>query len=87
MIGDIIDSGGGTLVASYQMAGDVGAVVGPVAAGFLVDSASYAAAFGLAAAVLTGAAVLGFISPETRPGGQARTPAGQAVSGPDPRVR
>jgi MFS family permease len=48
MIGDIIDSGGGTLVASYQMAGDVGAVVGPVAAGFLVDSASYAAAFGLA---------------------------------------
>jgi len=87
MIGDIIDSGGGTLVAAYQMAGDVGAVVGPVAAGFLVDSASYAVAFGLAAAVLSGAAVLGFISPETRPGSQARTPAGQAVSRPDPRVR
>jgi MFS family permease len=81
MIGDIIDSGGGTLVAAYQMAGDVGAVVGPVAAGFLVDSASYAVAFGLAAAVLSGAAVLGFISPETRPGGQARTPAGQAPIG------
>jgi len=76
MIGDIIDSGGGTLVASYQMAGDVGAVVGPVAGGFLVDSASYAAAFGLAAAVLSGAAILGFISPETRPGSQARTPPG-----------
>ena len=71
MIGDIIDSGGGTLVASYQMAGDVGSVVGPVAGGFLVDSASYAAAFGLAAAVLSGAAVLGFISPETRPDGEA----------------
>ena len=82
MIGDIIDRGGGTLVASYQMAGDVGSVVGPVAGGLLVDSASYAAAFGLAAAVLSGAAALGFLSPETMPGGQARAPAGPAVGGP-----
>jgi DHA1 family multidrug resistance protein-like MFS transporter len=67
MIGDIIDNGGGTLVASYQMAGDVGSVVGPVAGGFLVDTASYAAAFGLAAVVLAAAAVLGLVSPETRP--------------------
>ena len=63
------------------MAGDVGSVVGPVAGGFLVDSVSYAAAFGLAAVVLIGAAALGFISPETRPGGSAMPPAGQAVSG------
>jgi MFS transporter, DHA1 family, multidrug resistance protein len=69
MIGDIIGRGGGTLVASYQMAGDVGCVVGPVAGGLLVDSASYGAAFGLAAAVLVGAAALGFLSPETRPPG------------------
>jgi MFS transporter, DHA1 family, multidrug resistance protein len=74
MIGDIIDGDGGTVVASYQMAGDVGAVVGPVAGGFLVDSASYGAAFGLAAAVLGGAAVLGLASPETRAGGPARPP-------------
>jgi len=80
MIGDIIDRGGGTLVASYQMAGDVGCVVGPVAGGFLVDSASYAAAFGLAAAVLGGAAALGFVSPETAPAARAVT-----VSGPDSR--
>ena len=79
MIGDIIDDGGGTLVASYQMAGDVGSVAGPIAGGFLVDSASYGAAFGLAAAVLAAAAALGFISPETRPDGHARPPAGQAV--------
>jgi MFS family permease len=85
MIGDIIGRGGGTLVASYQMAGDVGSVVGPVAGGLLVDSASYAAAFGLAAAVLSGAAALGFVSRETRPGGQARAPAGPAVGGPDSR--
>ncbi len=86
MIGDIIDNGGGTLVASYQMAGDVGSVVGPVAGGFLVDSSSYAAAFGLAAVVLGGAAVLGYVSPETMPGAPARPAAGQAVSGPNSRV-
>jgi MFS family permease len=87
MIGDIIDRDGGTLVASYQMAGDIGAVVGPVAGGFLVDSASYGAAFGLAAAVLGGAAILGSAAPETRPGGPAMPPAGHAVTGPDTRVR
>jgi len=86
MIGDIIGRGGGTLVASYQMAGDVGSVTGPVAGGMLVDSVSYAAAFGLAAAVLSGAALLGLISPETRPDSQARPPAGQPVAGrQDPR--
>ena len=74
MIGDLIAGQGGTLVASYQMAGDTGSVVGPVAGGFLVDSVSYSAAFGLAAAVLIAAAVLGFISPETRPGGEAPDP-------------
>jgi MFS transporter, DHA1 family, multidrug resistance protein len=86
MIGDIIDRDGGTLVASYQMAGDVGSVIGPVAGGLLVDSASYGAAFGLAAAVLGGAAVLGFAAPETRPGGPAMPPAGHAVTSPDSRV-
>jgi MFS family permease len=87
MIGDIIDRGGGTLVASYQMAGDVGSVTGPVAGGILVDSASYGAAFGLAAAVLGGAALLGLLSPETRPGPRAPLPAGPPVSDPDSRVR
>ncbi|MGH3175736.1 MAG: MFS transporter, partial [Streptosporangiaceae bacterium] len=84
MIGDIIDRDGGTVVASYQMAGDVGSVVGPVAGGFLVDSASYGAAFGLAAAVLGGAAILGSAAPETRPGEPAMP---HAVTEPESRVR
>src|SRR4029077_12870466 len=71
MIGDIIDRDGGTLVASYQMAGDIGCVVAPVCGGFPEHSASYGAAFGLAAAVLGGAAILGSAAPETRPGGPA----------------
>jgi MFS family permease len=48
------------------MAGDIGTVSGPVTAGYLVDVASYGAAFGLAGAVLGLAAVLGIFAPETR---------------------
>jgi MFS family permease len=66
MLGDVLGGQGGMIVASYQMAGDIGAVTGPVAAGYLVDVASYGAAFGLAAAVLGLAGVLGFVAPETR---------------------
>jgi DHA1 family multidrug resistance protein-like MFS transporter len=66
MIGDLLDGRGGILVAFFQMAGDIGSVTGPIAAGFLVDSASYPAAFALAAAVLGAAALLGLLSPETR---------------------
>jgi MFS transporter, DHA1 family, multidrug resistance protein len=66
MIGDILTGRDGTLVASYQMAGDAGAVAGPLAAGALVDASSYAAAFWLAAVVLGLAAMLGLSAPETR---------------------
>jgi len=66
MIGDIMPRRGGSLVAAYQMAGDAGVVTGPVVAGFLVDTFSYAAAFGMAAAALGLAAVLGLFAPETR---------------------
>ena len=78
MIGDLIgglpgqreQSGrpnqGGIVVASFQMAGDVGSVAGPVAVGFLAASLSYQAAFLLAAAVLGLAALIGLAAQETR---------------------
>ena len=69
MIGDLLGrttDPGGMVVASYQMAGDVGAVTGPIAVGFLVDSVSYQAAFLLAAGVLAAAACAGLAAPETR---------------------
>jgi len=69
MIGDLLGrttNGGGMIVASYQMAGDVGAVTGPIAVGFLVDSVSYQAAFLLAAGVLVAAACTGLAAQETR---------------------
>jgi MFS family permease len=89
MLGDILGGRGGTVVASYQMAGDIGAVTGPVTAGYLVDIASYGAAFGLAAAVLGLAAALGLAAPETRwrdpPVTPARLPAGRPDRvGPEP---
>jgi len=74
MLGDILGGGSGTVVASYQMAGDIGTVTGPVSAGYLVDVASYGAAFGLAATVLGLAALLGLFAPETRWRDQPGTP-------------
>jgi DHA1 family multidrug resistance protein-like MFS transporter len=85
LIGDMLAGPGGTLVASYQMAGDAGAVTGPVAAGFLVDRASYAAAFELAAAVLGVAAILAVLAPESglrRPGPGSPGPGSPALGSP-----
>ena len=68
MLGDLLSAQGrqgGILVAFFQMAGDAGAVTGPVVAGLLVDSASYPAAFGLAAGVLAAAALLAVMTPES----------------------
>lgn len=80
MIGDQMskgDGGAGTVVASYQMAGDIGSVTGPVAVGFFVDSISYSAAFLLSAGVLGGAALVGLAAPETKPA------AGDSAPSPD----
>jgi MFS transporter, DHA1 family, multidrug resistance protein len=52
MLGDVVGGRGGTVVAVYQMAGDLGTVIGPVVAGWLADAHGYGAAFGVAAAVV-----------------------------------
>jgi DHA1 family multidrug resistance protein-like MFS transporter len=91
MIGDLLtqrrqagdadqDRGGGAVVASYQMSGDIGAVTGPIAVGFLVDSVSYNAAFLLAAGVLGVAALAGLAAPETRKPATADRPTAPARS-------
>ena len=51
MLGDVVSGRGGTVVAVFQMAGDLGAVLGPVVAGALADGPGYGAAFLLSAAV------------------------------------
>jgi DHA1 family multidrug resistance protein-like MFS transporter len=51
VLGDVVGARGGTVVAVFQMAGDLGAVLGPVAAGAAADAAGYGAAFAISAAV------------------------------------
>ncbi|WP_026555261.1 MFS transporter [Arthrobacter sp. 35W] len=50
---DVIGNGrsGGRPLAVFQMSGDLGSIIGPIAAGVLVDALSYEAAFAIAAAV------------------------------------
>jgi MFS family permease len=55
---DVIASPGtanraGPALARYQMVGDVGAIVGPVAAGMVAEQAGFTIAFGLTAAIAT----------------------------------
>ena len=52
IVGDIAGARRGSLVAAFQMSSDLGAIVGPLVAGQLVDSASYAAAFAVSAGVV-----------------------------------
>ncbi|HEX8003912.1 MAG TPA: MFS transporter [Mycobacteriales bacterium] len=66
VVGDIAGGRSGPTVAAYQMAGDGGAVLGPVLAGALADSVSYGAAFGVTAGVLGVAVLLAIMAPETR---------------------
>ncbi len=52
-VADIIgsDRSGGKVLATFQMSQDFGTILGPIAAGVIVDAFSYGAAFGMAAAV------------------------------------
>jgi MFS family permease len=66
VVGDVVRGRGGTVVAAFQMSSDLGAVVGPLLAGWLVDNHSYAAAFGVTASVLAAGALMSLRMPETR---------------------
>jgi MFS family permease len=55
-VGDAIGRRGGPALAGYQMAGDVGQIVGPLAAGALLDAGATVAAVGIGAGFLIVAA-------------------------------
>jgi MFS family permease len=59
MVGDAVQGRGGTAVAVWQMSSDLGSVVGPLAAGLLIDNGSYEAALLVSAAVVAGCALTG----------------------------
>jgi MFS family permease len=51
VMGDVVAGRGGTVVAVFQMSGDLGAVLGPIIAGWVADSAGYPVSFSMCAAV------------------------------------
>ncbi len=64
---------GGPVLAAYQMTADIGAILGPIAAGLLADHLSYSAAFALTGAISLLAAVAWLRAPETLPRPSDRT--------------
>ena len=69
-LADVIGSKGrgGPVLATFQMAADIGAVIGPIAAGLLADGISYSAAFALTGVLSLLAALIWLPAPETLPG-------------------
>jgi MFS family permease len=66
VVGDVMRGRGGKVVAVFQMSSDLGAIVGPLAAGLLADTLSFGAAFALTAAVLFAGVAMSVRMPETR---------------------
>jgi MFS family permease len=65
VVGDIMRGRGGSVVAIFQMASDAGAITGPLAAGWLADTASFGVAFGACAVVMVAATAMAVRMPET----------------------
>ena len=65
-VGDAAGSRGGTAVAVFSMCSDIGAIIGPLVAGLLADTLSYAAAFGVGAALMLVAAALSWRMPRSQ---------------------
>ena len=73
-VGDVVSGRGGTVVAAFQMAADLGAVIGPLLAGWLADTYSFAAAWALSAGVMGAALVTALLSTETKHRPSAASP-------------
>jgi len=77
LVADVSPARGGRLVAVFQMAADLGAITGPLVAGWLTDVASFQWAFGLSALVLAAAVGATLALPRT-----VEQPAVPAPGGP-----
>ena len=66
VVGDIMGGRrGGIVVATFQMMSDVGAVIGPLVAGLLIDRFDFEWAFAAGAALSLVAVILVYVMPET----------------------
>ncbi|HSR26336.1 MAG TPA: MFS transporter, partial [Candidatus Eisenbacteria bacterium] len=80
-VGDVFSGRGGTVVAVFGMSSDLGAVAGPLIAGWLADTYSFGAAFGASAGVLTLGLVQTLASRETRPRPRPEEPTVPSAAG------
>ena len=65
VMGDVVGGRGGTVVAVFQMAGDLGAILGPITAGAVADAHGYASAFLVTALVCAVPVFAVMLAPET----------------------
>ena len=63
IVGDVVEGRSGTAVAVWQMSSDLGSVIGPVAAGILIERGSFGLALAFSAAVVALCALLGLRVP------------------------
>lgn len=81
VMGDVVSGRGGTVVAVFQMSGDLGAVLGPVVAGWIADGAGYSTSFAVCAAVCAAPVLAVLAAPETL---RRRAPEALASAGTEP---
>ncbi len=67
LVADVSPARGGRVVAVFQMASDLGGIIGPLAAGYLTDRFSFQVAFGVTAVVLAAGLVAALRLPRVRP--------------------
>jgi MFS family permease len=65
IVGDVVEGRGGTPIAVWQMTSDAGSVLGPLAAGLLIDHGSFGTALVVSAVVVAACALLGLRVPAT----------------------
>ncbi|RCK68554.1 MFS transporter [Desertihabitans brevis] len=75
-VGDAAGGRSGTPVAVFSMVGDLGAIVGPLLAGWIADQGSYPLAFGVGSAIF----VLGSLLALRMPRGVPAAPAGSGTA-------
>ncbi|MGY1717475.1 MFS transporter [Blastococcus sp. SYSU DS0552] len=67
LVGDLSAGRGGRVVAVFQMSADLGAIAGPLIAGWLTDVAGFQVAFGVSTAVLAAGLLGGLAIPREAP--------------------
>jgi MFS family permease len=76
LVADVSPARGGRVVAVFQMSADLGAIIGPLAAGWLTDVASYQVAFAVTTAVMAAGLATALTLPRRKAPATADQPAG-----------